>query len=144
MDIDKMGERVGVVLTTLLAMCAITNITMDRTPTMMYIKGIEVYLLTCTVFIFLGLAQTALVSFLHGKEKKEPEAEETARESRSRGSLIRSFIPSMTSLIIPDSFSRIIFPVSFLIFNMIFWIYYFWTSPDYTQDNDWTPFKNSE
>ena len=156
-DMDKIGERVGLVLTTLLAMCAITNTTMEKTPTMNYIKAIEIYMIVCTLFIFSSLVQTAIICFSHGKMKRSTTQEQLKLQNLRKINVLKSneskkncveniqlSSTGRTSFQKADIYSRSIIPCLFVIFNFTFWMYFAVYSTNHVQANDWISFKYSE
>ncbi|CAI5448753.1 unnamed protein product [Caenorhabditis angaria] len=121
---------------------------MRNLPRVSYIKGIDVWMLVSMTFIFCSLLELAIVGYMVRDEpgaKKKP-VKKLSREESPHGitterrfmfppgctdiSLSKTSLNStncMTSCWTPeriDSLSSFMFPFTFFVFNIIYWVYY--------------------
>ncbi|XP_013380619.1 glycine receptor subunit alpha-2-like [Lingula anatina] len=124
---DSVPARITLGLLTVLTLTTQTYAIRQTLPRVSYIKSIDVWMSTCLFFVFLALLEFAFVNVSHRKftrmstrrpniPRKSKEDAEDGTPARRQGHEIRA-----STL---DRISRVVFPVSFLIFNMIYWTVY--------------------
>nr|UOV21292.1 histamine-gated chloride channel, his-1 [Ixodes ricinus] len=138
---EAVPARVTLCVTSLLTLSTQHAQSQKSLPPVSYIKAIDIFMSSCTVFVFASLMEYALVNILMGEAQtddgnrrrsirnvivsarvsessgvpngtKPPRAPETiACECRQRAMLV-------------DKVSRILFPASFILLNCIYWSLY--------------------
>ena len=140
-NIDAVPARISLGVTTILTMTTQSSGSTRALPRVSYVKAIDVWMSTCLFFVFAALLEFAIVNVLSRKEIKQN------IRLRSEGE-----IPGFNNLIIEennhqnsktidviidpsgkqkarwvDKISRTMFPVSFITFNIVYWLTYaFW------------------
>ena len=149
-DMELVPERLGLGVSTVVAMTTLL-LTLDSTaPKVSYIKAMDVYVGFCFFMVFAALMQSALVSFLLSKTTKGVKALEKRRYRHNRKEQQSGVSPANTLVRVGDplccivSFKRlrsvqmsygqlaekldrvgaIVFPGSFAVFNLIYWIHF--------------------
>ncbi|XP_047476131.1 gamma-aminobutyric acid receptor subunit beta-like isoform X11 [Penaeus chinensis] len=145
--------RVSLGVTTVLTMTTLMSSTNAALPKISYVKSIDVYLGTCFVMVFASLLEYAAVGYM-GKRiqmrknrilaiQKLAEQRKTAAHDHSHTSQDHTeHPPKQTGLnklygCSPsdiDKYSRIVFPVCFVCFNLMYWIIYLHISDDSDED----------
>ncbi|XP_069955929.1 gamma-aminobutyric acid receptor subunit beta isoform X3 [Cherax quadricarinatus] len=155
--------RVSLGVTTVLTMTTLMSSTNAALPKISYVKSIDVYLGTCFVMVFASLLEYAAVGYM-GKRiqmrKNRILAIQKMAEQRKAATLDHSHAsqdhpdhaPKQTMIyefpLRPhglnklygcspsdiDKYSRIVFPVCFVCFNLMYWIIYLHISDDSTED----------
>ncbi|PAV65667.1 hypothetical protein WR25_12755 [Diploscapter pachys] len=115
---------------------------MKNLPRVSYIKAIDVWMLASMTFIFCTLLELAIIGYMvrdEGKPKKKSSRPSTpCPDQQSPGGFDKRFMYpavcakpvnnyNLMEQLTPeriDRFSSIMFPLSFLIFNLSYWIYY--------------------
>ncbi|XP_022809881.1 gamma-aminobutyric acid receptor subunit beta-3-like [Stylophora pistillata] len=142
--------RVALCITTVLTMITLTAAVQNSLPRVTYTKYSDWILILCLVYVFGALVEFAVINFhdsletrkrdkLNRKLKKvdleigsdtgdgEPSDLKTRYLQRQLSSLrekIKSFTEQDVNVERIDSRSRILFPLTFLIINVAFWIYF--------------------
>lgn len=129
LNIDAIPARISLGLLTILTMTTQSSGARATLPRVSYIKAIDVWMATCLVFVFAALIEFSYVNvkarvqqrrkssvkelplLLHGKEDGSKERPQLDSESRDEARRV-------------DKLSRIIFPLVFLCFNVIYWSVY--------------------
>ncbi|CAH1772973.1 unnamed protein product [Owenia fusiformis] len=144
-NIDAIPARVSLGLLTVLTMTTQSTGATSSLPRVSYVKAIDVWMSVCLLFVFTSLLEFAVVNVLSRKEvksirpnmirrkvsknKKDSEAGEVI-ETMPHDSSIRNNTAIMPDLEgkhkarTIDKISRRVFPISFLIFNVVYWIIY--------------------
>ncbi len=121
-------------------------------PAVSYITSIDIWALTCLMFVAMALIECVIVNFLETrKDKQAPDVEKMLSENENKegrnedmreGSVTRSERPKCCSNSWIESRmhvherikknSRVAFPVLFLVFNIVFWINGSWPNDPVT------------
>ncbi|XP_067947398.1 glycine receptor subunit alphaZ1-like [Watersipora subatra] len=150
--IDKASTpgRVSLALLTILTMQNQMSSTLSQLPKVSYIKLVDVWLTVCLGFVFTGFLEYALVNKLATQEKEkqnkfsvsqglkttlpanhlnpQKKPEESSESCSSETFMKPSQASSLKEMQLSDKVdyhSRWIFPLTFTIFNVIIWLYYF-------------------
>ncbi|UYV74357.1 hypothetical protein LAZ67_11003206 [Cordylochernes scorpioides] len=126
---EAVPARVTLCVTSLLTLSTQHAQSQKSLPPVSYIKAIDIFMSSCTVFVFSSLMEYAFVNILMGDSGDD--------DIRLRNMVVKlpscPRVPngSRTSLLqrrsranLVDKVSRIVFPLSFLILNAIYWTYY--------------------
>ncbi|KAG8187404.1 hypothetical protein JTE90_009482 [Oedothorax gibbosus] len=136
---DAVPARVTLCVTSLLTLATQHAQSQKSLPPVSYIKAIDIFMSTCTLFVFSSLMEYAIVNIVMG-QAEEQEKKATAQLNNvniihaqgiggfPNGRSVRS--PSVQREDLErcalkiDKFSRISFPLSFVILNVAYWTYY--------------------
>ncbi|KAL4230703.1 Glycine receptor subunit alpha-3 [Mactra antiquata] len=148
LDCTATPARISLGLLTVLTMTTQSSGALANLPKVSYVKAIDVYMATCLAFVFLGLVEFAYVNVLTRVEIRRQGTNNSERiqdiEDLMRRKFYRPKHDQKTNTtdkqrpiywcgqildISParriDKISRIAFPFIFLVFNVIYWIYYY-------------------
>ncbi|XP_052794951.1 glycine receptor subunit alpha-2-like isoform X2 [Mya arenaria] len=141
LDIDAVPARISLGLLTVLTMTTQSAGARSSLPKVSYIKGIDVWMAVCMLFVFIALIEFAFVNVntrvgkRHQQTKKmqtnlakEADGEqEDNTPNEGRLNHWNVFASSRKNARIMDRFSRVAFPVAFIVFNIVYWsVYTFW------------------
>ena len=126
LDQEDNHARVGLGVTTVLTITTLTTSTIATLPKISYIKAIDIYLFTCFIMVFLSLIEYASVGFVeskrrYSKRQQIPNGKQKSAQYKQNdinNEDYKQATHSDTSHI--DRYSRIIFPLVFFAFNMIY------------------------
>lgn len=142
MDVDSVPGRVTLGITTLLTMTTKSSGIQAEVPQVSYVKAIDIWMGVCTGFIFATLLEFTLVNYLWRKRPNsfllqlDYTCNQELNNSNQFGfgvevksgsqldsmySRRRQFRGRAQSI---DTASRVLFPLGFVIFNIIYWPYY--------------------
>ncbi|KAH3697615.1 hypothetical protein DPMN_085120 [Dreissena polymorpha] len=117
-------------------------------PKVSYIKGIDVWMATCLIFVFAALIEFACVNVHSRVEKRRRESSKgsmTVAQLSDNGNNVDSklleqkssfkdslggFKTSRSKARTIDRVSRVAVPGAFLVFNIVYWCVYIYWSPD--------------
>ncbi|XP_064486603.1 glycine receptor subunit alpha-2-like [Ornithodoros turicata] len=122
---EAVPARVTLAVTSLLTLCTQHAKSQAALPPVSYIKAIDIFMSCCTVFVFASLMEYAIVNIiLEGGDRAEvkcaklclnsdclPPGPSPSQKGRKRALLI-------------DRVSRVVFPTTFIILNLSYWIFY--------------------
>ncbi|XP_074640095.1 glycine receptor subunit alpha-2-like [Tubulanus polymorphus] len=124
---DGVTARVLIGLFTVLTMTTQSTGVRTALPKVSYIKAIDLWMMMCLLFVFFAMIESALVAFLSTvksqsdsgndiqlSELKDGKQEQQSDDSRQRLKIAKKI----------DFFSRILFPVLFLLFVIIYFAVY--------------------
>ncbi|XP_042902990.1 glycine receptor subunit alpha-2 [Parasteatoda tepidariorum] len=144
---EAVPARVTLCVTSLLTLSTQHAQSQKSLPPVSYIKAIDIFMSSCTVFVFASLMEYALVNILLG-EGLDGYLDEDGNQTHSlfaRNTPNILIVPRMQDLpngrpkltstlyrhsvhrrraILVDKVSRVIFPLSFVILNTIYWSFY--------------------
>ncbi|XP_042209574.1 glycine receptor subunit alpha-3-like [Homarus americanus] len=151
LDVDAIPSRVTLGVTTLLTVCSESSAFRDKTPAVSYVKALDIWMGSCTAFVFLALVEFTLVNYL-GRHKRRflfwstYSHPQQAQRLTSFGSSTKgvvtveadgSSVEGVTRPCMPvawrreadlakkiDQTSRAVFPLLFVAFNLAYWVYY--------------------
>ena len=130
LDRDDTHARVGLGVTTVLTMTTLVTETNQSMPKISYMKALDIYLEFCFAMVFASLIQYAIVGYFTVKviERRSDWMEmndknikhgELAQCEFKDNNVITRQNPSRI-----DSISRWAFPVTFIVFNLLYWSIY--------------------
>jgi hypothetical protein len=105
-------------------------------PKISYVKSIDVYLVFCFIMTFLSVIEFGIVSYMNRSMKRESlkklnlERKKTALSNHTEISMekfqdeIENKSQSKIKASSIDNISRMLFPIVFLIFHIIYWTFY--------------------
>ncbi|KAL4230982.1 Glycine receptor subunit alpha-3 [Mactra antiquata] len=147
LDKDAVPARISLGLLTVLTMTTMTSGARSSLPKVSYVKGMDVWMATCLIFVFAALIEFAYVNVFsrvgkrrqHESSKSEHGGQATLEAMEiltdadgqvlcpKKKSPFNMFLPSPDKARTFDRISRIAFPAVFLTFNVIYWfVYVFW------------------
>ncbi|GFR15311.1 glycine receptor subunit alpha-3 [Trichonephila clavata] len=125
---EAVPARVTLGVTSLLTLSTQHAKSQASLPPVSYIKAIDIFMSSCTFFVFLSLMEYALVNVVLEDEQA------TFRQMNNDNARIFNLQPKLPGLtpvqkrrkkaIKIDRTSRILFPLSFIILNISYWVYY--------------------
>ncbi|GFU03889.1 glycine receptor subunit alpha-3 [Nephila pilipes] len=125
---EAVPARVTLGVTSLLTLSTQHAKSQASLPPVSYIKAIDIFMSSCTFFVFLSLMEYALVNVVLEDEQA------TFRQMNNDNARIFNLQPKLPGLtpvqkrrkkaINIDRTSRILFPLSFIILNISYWVYY--------------------
>ncbi|XP_024081127.1 glycine receptor subunit beta-type 4-like [Cimex lectularius] len=144
MDVDSVPGRTTLGVTTLLAVSSQSSGIQSGLPQVSYVKAIDVWMGTCTAFVFLALLEFTLVNYLWRRIMVDTTSLLTAQQAAARdlNGDIKQDQQSQVTLAVArgdpgknlnsnmlmarkiDEYSRLLFPFAFAVFNCIYWWYY--------------------
>ncbi|KAH8030575.1 hypothetical protein HPB51_010055 [Rhipicephalus microplus] len=120
---EAVPARVTLGVTSLLTLCTQHAKSQADLPPVSYIKAIDIFMSSCTVFVFASLMEYAVVNVILEDGYKHFDV------VRRRGDLDNPSEPSwreqgrLRALLI-DRVSRVVFPTSFVFLNVFYWFFY--------------------
>ncbi|XP_041357755.1 glycine receptor subunit alpha-2-like [Gigantopelta aegis] len=148
---DAVPARTSLGILTVLTMTTQSSSTTVSLPKVSYIKAIDVWMATCMTFVVAAFLEYAFVNVILRKEVKKETANKLVAVIRNKrannydgfGATCKivetkcpkcHYKPSSSDYVEDpvgkhrawyiDKISRIVFPLSFLFFNIIYWLYY--------------------
>ncbi|XP_053400665.1 glycine receptor subunit alpha-3-like [Mercenaria mercenaria] len=154
LDCTAVPARISLGLLTVLTMTTQSSTVTEHLPRVSYLKAIDVYMAACLTFVFLGLVEFAYVNVLtrverrrfkskpadqkendqkelNGNAVKEslklPAKNDDSESNNPRGFEIPCFqqLSNLGRARMVDKISRVMFPLTFVIFNIVYWCLYF-------------------
>lgn len=146
LDVDAIPARVTLGVTTLLTISSKGAGIQGNLPPVSYIKAMDVWIGSCTSFVFAALLEFTFVNYLWRRlpgnafchqvpptvEPNDIPKQDTAAEliqdksghAEVRTTVQRGRINSKVKAKRIDQLSRVAFPALFLLFNLVYWPYY--------------------
>uniref|UniRef100_A0A3P9BJD9 Glycine receptor, alpha 4b n=1 Tax=Maylandia zebra TaxID=106582 RepID=A0A3P9BJD9_9CICH len=149
-NMDAAPARVGLGITTVLTMTTQSSGSRASLPKVSYVKAIDIWMAVCLLFVFAALLEYAAVNFVSRQHKeffrmKKKLKEQQQQQRTSIGLALSSQEMDATPIFadLPpglgfyeirrrfvdrakriDTISRAVFPMSFLMFNVLYWVTY--------------------
>uniref|UniRef100_A0A3Q4H1G2 Glycine receptor, alpha 4a n=1 Tax=Neolamprologus brichardi TaxID=32507 RepID=A0A3Q4H1G2_NEOBR len=146
-NMDAAPARVGLGITTVLTMTTQSSGSRASLPKVSYVKAIDIWMAVCLLFVFAALLEYAAVNFVSRQHKEFIRLRKKQRQQRivstkdgtavegasvftpppppitmfDGGVLHKRFVDRAKRI---DTISRAVFPLSFLIFNIFYWVTY--------------------
>lgn len=132
---EAIPARVTLGVTSLLTLATQNTQSQQSLPPVSYVKAIDVWMSSCSVFVFLSLMEFAVVNNYMGpvatKAMKGYSDDDMHSETNNFRAVDRpcyenqaqydTFCHSRSTAIYIDQFSRFFFPFSFFILNVVYW-----------------------
>ncbi|XP_052281275.1 glycine receptor subunit alpha-2-like [Dreissena polymorpha] len=137
-DHDAVPARISLGVLTVLTMTTQSSGARQSLPQVSYVKAIDTWMSTCLLFVFAALIEYSYVNVVarrrHRPDPDRPvEQQPLTADSKcstngsGRSAKVPPNDPKNASNIAArrvDKLSRMLFPLAFFIFNVIFWVYY--------------------
>uniref|UniRef100_A0A3P9MUW2 Glycine receptor, alpha 4b n=1 Tax=Poecilia reticulata TaxID=8081 RepID=A0A3P9MUW2_POERE len=151
-NMDAAPARVGLGITTVLTMTTQSSGSRASLPKVSYVKAIDIWMAVCLLFVFAALLEYAAVNFVSRQHKEffrlRKKLKEQQRQQQQRAvstahphspraldspcpapqkwtqrfyEIRRRFVERAKRI---DTISRAVFPMSFLMFNVLYWLTY--------------------
>ncbi|XP_067140801.1 glycine receptor subunit alpha-2-like [Centruroides vittatus] len=145
LDVDAIPARITLGVTTLLTISSESSDQQANLAPVSYVKALDVWMGTCTMFVFAALLEFTFVNYLARKkipgqqstatdnnDKKNVVVLMTPKSSDAHASIKDTELPLLTSSMFTprakakkiDQISRVAFPIGFVVFNALYWPYY--------------------
>ncbi|KAK3596519.1 hypothetical protein CHS0354_021023 [Potamilus streckersoni] len=128
-DIDAVPARISLGVLTVLTMTTQSSGTRLSLPMVSYVKAIDVWMATCMLFVFASLLEFAYVNVLSRRKHVVKKSEKLEEISLKNGE--QKVTPASAHLTDSkkqarrvDKISRVVCPLFFVIFNLVYWLYY--------------------
>ncbi|XP_023209423.1 glycine receptor subunit alpha-2-like [Centruroides sculpturatus] len=122
---EAVPARVTLGVTSLLTLSTQHAKSQASLPPVSYIKAIDIFMSFCTVFVFLSLMEYALVNvILEESDKITKYEEERISNFRPKINNQNRMLRQRQKAILVDRISRVMFPSSFIILNVTYWLYF--------------------
>ncbi|XP_077867200.1 glycine receptor subunit alpha-2-like [Saccoglossus kowalevskii] len=129
--------RVSLVMTALLTLCTQMNGIQATVPRVAHLNAIDVWMSVCLVFVFAALVEYAAVNYISLQTRKQSrrkqqsfemihliEDKENNKVSCYESTVTKTYFRDVIGHVRPgqiDYYSRIAFPIAFMVFNIIYW-----------------------
>ena len=130
LDTSAAAARVSLGVTTVLAMVTVNTGARELIPHVSYVKCIDVWLSVCMLFVFAAVLEYAYVNTALRRHNKLKRVElRQGQRPTGSGKLTKATNDELSSVVVPedvtfiDLYSRVLFPLLFLLFNAMFWSY---------------------
>ncbi|XP_022251689.1 glycine receptor subunit alpha-2-like [Limulus polyphemus] len=139
LDVDAIPARITLGVTTLLTISSESSDQQSNLAPVSYVKALDVWMGTCTFFVFAALIEFTFVSYLARKrgnvqkfKAEDGEVNATLIVPVSSIQDVMNIREISSLMLLPargcakriDKISRIVFPIGFLIVNVFYWPYY--------------------
>uniref|UniRef100_A0A336MDT1 CSON014028 protein n=1 Tax=Culicoides sonorensis TaxID=179676 RepID=A0A336MDT1_CULSO len=127
---EAIPARVTLGVTSLLTLATQNTQSQQSLPPVSYVKAIDVWMSSCSVFVFLSLMEFAVVNNFMGpvatkvmKGYSDEDLSSYGPGSEPRPSVVQydTFCNGRETALFIDKFSRFFFPFSFFILNIVYW-----------------------
>ncbi|CAC5391043.1 Glycine receptor subunit alpha-4,Glycine receptor subunit alpha-2 [Mytilus coruscus] len=130
-SLEAVPARISIGLLSVLTMTTQSSGSRTKLPEVSYIKAIDIWMSVCMLFVFAALLEYALVNVFDRKQKRRETYVDTNGVGKDGKIDKRHFrcccLKGRERARIIDKFSRVLFPVTFTIFNMFYWsVYLIW------------------
>ncbi|KAG5679501.1 hypothetical protein PVAND_009065 [Polypedilum vanderplanki] len=129
---EAIPARITLGVTSLLTLATQNTQSQQSLPPVSYVKAIDVWMSSCSVFVFLSLMEFAIVNnymgpvatkAMKGYSDEDLNGDDDYKNSEHRPSLpqYETFCNGREIALFIDKMSRFFFPFSFLILNIVYW-----------------------
>ncbi|XP_063415911.1 glycine receptor subunit alpha-2-like [Mytilus trossulus] len=130
-SLEAVPARISIGLLSVLTMTTQSSGSRTKLPEVSYIKAIDIWMSVCMLFVFAALLEYALVNVFDRKQKRHEtyvDANGVGKEGKTDKRHYRCCcLKGRERARIIDKFSRVLFPMTFTIFNMFYWsVYLIW------------------
>lgn len=118
--VDAVPARVSLGVICVLTMTTQSSGIRNSLPRVSYIKAIDIWMALGLLFVFAALLEYAFINIQtrkHQKQTKIPEKDDKKYETIDE----RKNVDFMARARHVDRLSRVVFPVSYILFNIVFW-----------------------
>ncbi|WAQ98159.1 GLRA2-like protein [Mya arenaria] len=127
-DHDAVPARISLGVLTVLTMTTQSSGALQSLPQVSYVKAIDVWMFTCLIFVFVALVEYSYVNVvarraLKGHSLARDRSLELQPDNIKQDDQTGESVGNIAARRV-DKLSRLLFPVTFLMFNLVFWIYY--------------------
>ncbi|XP_067685260.1 glycine receptor subunit alpha-2-like [Haliotis asinina] len=134
-DHEAVPARISVGLLTVLTITTQSSGARAQLPRVPNVKAIDVWMLACLAFVFAAYTEYAVVTVLTRRHKKVLKQDDSiykiskgpsqneAKNAQGKQE-VRSSDYAKDAGILVDNISKYGFPISFIIFNIVYWVYY--------------------
>ncbi|XP_076323283.1 glycine receptor subunit alpha-2-like [Tachypleus tridentatus] len=140
LNVDAVPARVTLGVTTLLTLTTVASGVRTQLPPVSYIKAIDIWIGSCSVMVFGALLEFTLVNYLSRSEKTSEILKKPMSTFKHPRTSVINPKPSqedetksikntsnLKEAIIVDRVCRVLFPLVFFVFNLVYWFYYLYT-----------------
>ncbi|XP_022241124.1 glycine receptor subunit alpha-4-like [Limulus polyphemus] len=142
LNVDAVPARVTLGVTTLLTLTTVASGVRTQLPPVSYVKAIDVWIGACSVMVFGALLEFTLVNYLSRSRMKsehlksfrffcrnkqvinKEEEEKEDGEGTNKKRISSAMLKNLQHAKMVDKVCRISFPLSFFVFNLVYWISY--------------------
>lgn len=132
---EAIPARVTLGVTSLLTLATQNTQSQQNLPPVSYVKAIDVWMSSCSVFVFLSLMEFAVVNnymgpvatkAMKGYSDEDLRSDDDFKNGDQRPSVVvipqyDTFCHGRKTALFIDQFSRFFFPFSFFILNIVYW-----------------------
>ncbi|KAJ8297782.1 LOW QUALITY PROTEIN: hypothetical protein KUTeg_024313 [Tegillarca granosa] len=142
LNIDAIPARISLGLLTVLTMTTQSSGARAELPRVSYVKAIDIWMATCLIFVFAALVEFAYVNvlarveqrkkasikdlpgFIHKQTEEENGGTENEWDKRKKKFRFLKSSANREKARTVDKVSRFLFPLIFVIFNVVYWTAY--------------------
>ncbi|VDI32043.1 Hypothetical predicted protein [Mytilus galloprovincialis] len=131
LTIDAVPARISLGILTVLTMTTQRSAGTASLPRVSYIKAIDVWMGACLVFVFAALLEFAFVNVMERRQIRRVQSVRLKGNGESKPCLeklernvSRQPMTGHKKAKTIDNVSRVIFPISFILFCVVYWVYY--------------------
>ncbi|XP_078326171.1 glycine receptor subunit alpha-2-like isoform X3 [Crassostrea virginica] len=127
-DIDATPARVSLGVLTVLTMTTQSSGARSALPRVSYIKAIDVWMAVCLTFVFLALLEFAYINVVSRRKSRPKRTASQCKLALQKDTTpmapIVNHIDFKKRARHVDKIARVVFPSTFFIFNISFWVFY--------------------
>eukprot|EP00090_Calanus_glacialis_P010258 TRINITY_DN18642_c0_g1_i1.p1 TRINITY_DN18642_c0_g1~~TRINITY_DN18642_c0_g1_i1.p1 ORF type:complete len:401 (+),score=73.27 TRINITY_DN18642_c0_g1_i1:56-1258(+) len=120
---DEVSARVGLCAVSVLALTTVMVSVNKELPKISYLKCLDIYLGVCMLYLLGALMECVCVSFIaqaiQARKDKDRQLDQDRKVTRATPKILLVLDPRNI-----DLFSKIGFPIAFLCFNVVYWMFY--------------------
>ncbi|XP_061163866.1 glycine receptor subunit alpha-2-like [Saccostrea echinata] len=137
-DMDAIPARVSLGVLTVLTMTTQSSGARSALPRVSYIKAIDVWMSVCLTFVFMALLEFAYINVVSRRKSRPIRTSSQCEIALKRGTTPSPMMPILKHIDFKkrarhvDKISRVLFPLTFILFNIGFWVFYLIINTDNT------------